>query len=97
MSLMLLKNRFHLHLILSKALAAGAPPQTPNSEGERLRRLPVLHAELKMVLTQFKNGFHSHPNAPIALVAGAPPQTPPPPSPIARERAFGVCQSDTSS
>ena len=30
-------------------------PQTPNSEGERLRRLPVLHAELKMVLTQLKN------------------------------------------
>ena len=32
-----------------KALAAGAPPQRPrppcNSEGERLRRLPVWHAE----------------------------------------------------
>ena len=39
----------------------------PNSEGERLRRLPVLHAELKMVLTQFKNRIHSHPNAPNSV------------------------------
>ena len=33
--------------MLPKALAAGAPPQTPNSGGERLRPLPVRHAEGK--------------------------------------------------
>ena len=49
--------------MLSKALVAGAPPQTPNSEGERFWRLPVWHAELEMVLPLFKNGFYSHQNA----------------------------------
>ena len=39
--------------MLPKALAAGAPPQTPNSNEERLRCLPVWYAELKVVLTLF--------------------------------------------
>ena len=60
--------------MLPKALAAGAPPQTPNSKRERqnakekrFRPLPVWHAELKMVLRLFKNGFHLHPNAPKSV------------------------------
>ena len=61
----------------------------PNSKGEPHRRLPVWHAELKMVLTVFRIGFYSHPNAPKSVGdwGSAPdPQ-------IARESAFGACQS----
>ena len=47
--------------MLPKALAAGAPPQTPNSEGERLRRLPVWHAEGE------GRQFPSSPRAPETL------------------------------
>ena len=53
--------------MLPKALAAGAPLQTPNSEGERFRPLPVWHSELYIVLRLFKNGFHLHPNAPKSV------------------------------
>ena len=67
----------------------GPRPRPPKSEGGRLRRLPVLQAELKMVLTQFKNGFHSHPKcSQIALVAGAPPLTPPLPFPNSKGKRF---------
>ena len=48
--------------MLLKALASGAPPQTPpNSEGERLRRLPVWHAKGK------GRQFPSSPRAPETL------------------------------
>ena len=42
--------------MLSKALAAEAPSQTPNSEEERLRSMPVWHAEGRQ--------FPSSPRAP---------------------------------
>ena len=63
----------------------------PNSKRERHRRLPVWHAELKMVLTVFRNGFYSHLNAPKSV--GGWGSSPDPP--IARESAFYACQSDT--
>ena len=82
--------------ILPKALAAGAPPQTPNSERERLLCLPVWHAELKMVLTQLKNVLHSHPKAPKSVFGWGP--APDPLSSIAIGKSdFGACQSDTPS
>ena len=59
----------------------GLRPIPPNSEGERLRRLPVWHTELKMVLTLFKNGFYLHPNAPKSV--GGWGSTPDPPSALA--------------
>ena len=73
----------------------GLRPRPPNSERDRLRRLPVLHAELKMVLTQFKIEFHSHSNAPNSI--GGWGSAPDPPPPITRESTFGACQSDASS
>ena len=47
--------------MLSKALAAGAPPPTPNSKGECLRRVPVWHAEGE------GRQFPSSPRAPETL------------------------------
>ena len=45
-----------------------------------------------MVLMLFKNGFHLHPNAPKSVgIWGSAPDPP-----MARESAFGACQSDTS-
>ena len=53
-----------------KRLRLGLLPRLLNySEGERLWRLPVWHAKLKIVLTLFKNGFHSHPMLPKTSAA----------------------------
>ena len=49
--------------------------------------------ELKMMLRLFRKGFHSHPNAPKSV--GGWGSAPDPP--IAKESAFGHCQSDTPS
>ena len=81
--------------MLPKALATGAPPQTPptpHSKGERFRRLSVWHVELKMVLKLFKNGFHLHPNTPKSVGGWG---SAPDPPPIATEIAFSACQSDS--
>ena len=53
-----LKMSLTLFQIISKALAAGAPPQTPNS-GESAFGACQSDAELKMVLTQFEKKMGS--------------------------------------
>ena len=67
MVLTLFKNGFHLHPNALKSIGGWGSAPDPNSEGERLRRLPVCHAELKKVSTLFKNEFHLHPNAPKSV------------------------------
>ena len=86
-----IQNGFYLHPNALKSVGGWGSTPDPNSEEERLRRLPVCHAELKMVLTLFKRGFHLHPNAPKSV--GGWGSAPDPP--IARESAFNACHSDT--